>query len=116
MTINTEIHYSLVFILLAFNAWAQNIPPKPNPPRLVNDYTNTLSDYEIRKLENKLVTFYDTTSNQIAVVFVNSLDGYEPYSYAQLIGQKWGVGGSKFNNGLLFLLNPKLLQVADKHL
>ena len=44
---------------------------------------------------------------QIAVVIVPTLGGYEKADYAQQLGQKWGVGGSKFNNGFVVLVKPK---------
>jgi len=85
----------------------ENIPEPPSPPRLVNDYTGLLSAQEIEALETKLVAFNDSTSTQIAVVIVSSLGDYDPSDYAQRLGQKWGVGGAKFNNGFVILVKPK---------
>lgn len=83
------------------------IPDKPSPPRLVNDFAGVLSSEQSQQLENKLVAFNDSTSVQIAVVIVPSLGGYEKADFAQQLGQKWGVGGSKFNNGFVVLVKPK---------
>jgi uncharacterized protein len=80
---------------------AQTFPEKPT--RLVNDYTNTLSQAEIAQLEQKLVAFDDSTSTQIAVVLVKSLEGYDVADYAVRLAEKWGIGGSKNNNGVLLL-------------
>ena len=92
-----------VFLLtLSFASFSQNFPEKPN--KLVNDYTNTLSAGEINALEQKLVAFDDSTSTQIAVVVINSLDGYEIADYSARLFDKWGIGGSKKkNNGVLLL-------------
>jgi uncharacterized protein len=103
---------TLLFVaIILFNAaagFAQgSIPEPPNPPRLVNDFANILSPDELQNLESKLVAFNDSTSVQIAVVIVPTLDGYEKADYAQRLGQKWGVGGSKFNNGFVILVKPK---------
>ena len=59
--------------------WAQNdLPEKPFPPRLVNDLTgSTLSNSEQQSLERKLLAYEDTTSTQVAILIVNSLNGYE---------------------------------------
>lgn len=84
------------------------IPNPPNPPRLVNDFAGILSPDQVEALEQKLVAFNDTTSTQIAVVIVNSLGSYEPADFAQQLGKKWGVGGSKFNNGFVILVKPKI--------
>ena len=51
------------------------VPAKPNPPRLVNDYTKTLTQAQVEALEHKLVAYDDSTSNQIAVVIINSTEG-----------------------------------------
>ena len=97
-----------VIILQSGISFAQGgIPAAPNPPRLVNDFANILSQDQLQSLESKLVAFNDSTSVQIAVVIVPSLDGYEKADYAQQLGAKWGVGGSKFNNGFVILVKPK---------
>ena len=85
---------------------AQDIPDRPNPPRLVNDYAGLLSTEQQNMLERKLVNFNDSTSTQIAVVIVKSLNGYEAADYAQRLGEKWGVGQKGKNNGLVFLISP----------
>lgn len=80
---------------------SQNFPAKPNT--LVNDYTNTLTPSEISDLERKLVAFDDSTSIQISVVFISSLDGYDVSDYGYQLGRAWGIGGSKKNTGILVL-------------
>lgn len=93
--------FFLLFIFSTFILQAQTFPEKPN--RLVNDYTNTLSETEINQLEQKLVAFDDSTSTQIAVVLIKSLDGYDVADYAVRLAETWGIGGSKNNNGVLLL-------------
>jgi len=68
----------LLLLLLIFPVAgvAQTFPEKPNPPRLVNDFTNTLSQEESNSLETKLEVYNDSTSTQIAVVMLSSLDGF----------------------------------------
>jgi len=102
----------IIFLLLAtsLQMFAQDIPDKPNPPRLVNDYTGLFSGKEINYLERKLVAFNDTNSTQIAVVIVNTLNGYDISDYAQRLGQKWGVGRGKYDNGVVIVLKPKTVQ------
>lgn len=80
------------------------IPPAPNPPRLVNDFTGTLTPLQQENLEHKLKNYDDTTSNQIVVVIVKTLNDYEPYEYSTALGRKWGVGNKDFNNGVVFLI------------
>jgi uncharacterized protein len=92
----------LPLLLLLFKiGLSQNFPAKPNT--LVNDYTNTLTDSEVSTLERKLVAFDDSTSIQISVVFISSLDGYDVSDYGYQLGRAWGIGGSEKNTGILVL-------------
>jgi uncharacterized protein len=100
----------LIIIILAFLVrlgYAQDIPARPDPPRLVNDFANILSQQEVADMENRLVSFNDSTSTQIVVVIVPSLNGYEKADFAEQIGSKWGVGQQKKNNGCVVLIKPK---------
>ena len=86
---------------------ASAIPSRPNPARLVNDLADLFTDVQERELEKVLVAFDDSTSNQIAVVTVNDLEGYDASEYATRIGLDWGVGSEKFDNGIVILVKPK---------
>jgi uncharacterized protein len=99
----------LTLIISAFFLHAADdcIPSKPNPPRLVNDFAKVLSPQTISYLESSLVGFNDTTSTQIAIVTVDELCGYEPGPFAFELGEKWGVGNAKFDNGIVVLVRPK---------
>lgn len=94
----------LAFLLLATvtNLRAQNLPEAPK--QLVSDFTNTLSADELSALERKLLIFEDSTSTQIAVVIVQTTDGYDVADYAVRLAQKWGVGQAKYNNGIMLLV------------
>jgi uncharacterized protein len=96
-----------VFIIWTITLAAQDIPVRPDPPKLVNDLAGLLSADEIATLEKKLVQFDDSTSTQIVVVTVKSLNGYDKNDFAQRLGQKWGVGQKKNNNGVVILVKPK---------
>ena len=98
---------SLISILIGLlpltTVYAQNIPPVPNPPRLVNDFVGMLSTGEIQSLERKLVEFDDTTSNQIAVVVVKTVEPYDMNTFATKLGREWGIGHEGKNNGIVVL-------------
>lgn len=94
----------LLFCTLTVSAQSR-VLPKPNPPRLVNDAAQLLTPDQIASLEAKLVAYDDTTSNQIAVVLVKTLNGLEPNDYATELGRLWGVGGKEFNNGIVILIS-----------
>ena len=95
-----------LFMFVLSICHAQRIPDRPSPPRLVNDFTNTLTTSQANNLEYKLRNYNDTTSTQIAVVFVNDLQGTTSADFAYQIGEKWGVG-TKENNGIVILVKPK---------
>ena len=98
-----------VLAILAFTALtAAGIPSRPYPPRLVNDFAGVLPNhYQTLALEKMLSDFNDSTSNQIAVVTVNDLEGMSPSEYATELGHSWGVGSEKFDNGIVILVKPK---------
>jgi uncharacterized protein len=99
----------LVFalLLLAQISQAQNIPAKPNPPRLVNDFAHVLSADQIDALERKLVAYDDSTSTQIVIVTLEPTDDYPVEMYSLKILRDWGVGNKKTNNGIVILADIK---------
>ncbi len=117
--INIRLRSSILCLFFLFNltgnyfsALGQNseslIPEKPNPPRLVNDYTNSfLSSEEQLQLEQKLQKFAKETSNQIVIVIFNDIGDVEAWEFATQLGKKWGVGQAKMDNGVVILVVPK---------
>ena len=95
---------TLMVLLATIGTFAQ-IPDKPNPPKLVNDFAGILPDANI--MEDSLEEFARKTSNQIVVVTINDLEGLDKADFAQQLGQKWGVGGKKYNNGIVILIKAK---------
>ncbi len=100
--------YLIIFCLLlagAMPALAQkdsDFPPRPGPPRLVNDLAGVMSADERALLEEKALAFEDSTSNQIAIVTIRSIGEYDVADYNTRLGNKWGVGTTK-NNGVLII-------------
>ncbi len=103
----TYTFFLAIALLFSSTNGYSDIPPRPSPPRLVNDLADILTDQQEQSLERKLVNFNDTTSNQIAIVTVTSLDGYDPNMFAHEIGEKWQVGQKEFNNGVVVFVKPK---------
>ncbi len=95
------------FLLLSFNGLSGQVPAKPSPARLVNDLASVFTSNQVGELEAVLADFANKTSNQIVVVTVADLGGMAPSQFAYEIGEKWGVGQSKFDNGVVILLKPK---------
>lgn len=96
----------VISVLISVFAFGQQVPGRPNPPRLVNDFTKkALTPEQIQALEQKLIAYDDSTSSQIAIVIVNTLNGMEEAQYATELGEKWGVGGAQFDNGVVVLVS-----------
>jgi uncharacterized protein len=96
---------AFVFSFVLPGLLAQTFPEKSNT--LVTDYTNTLNPQEKTALENKLLAFNDSSSTQIAIVMLATLDGYPLDDYARRLAQAWGIGEKKKNNGALILVSMK---------
>ena len=110
--------FSILFLWISLTfhvVMAQgDFPPVPNPPRLVNDFSNTLSSDEIARLEQKLVAYNDSTSSQVSIVMITSIGPYDISDYAFQLGDKWGIGRKDKNNGVLILaaMNERKVFIA----
>ena len=102
----TALLIALIAVTSASFAQIQ-VPDRPSPPRLVNDFTGTLTAQEKNTLEQKLVRFNDTSSTQITIVLVSDFNGRDKAQFAYKIGQQWGVGQEEFDNGIVILVKPK---------
>jgi len=95
---------SILFLFAAIQLFAQKSIPKPNPPRLVVDNAGVLDSYDAERLERKLVALDDSTSNQITVVTVKTLNDEAIEDVAVNTFREWGIGNKKTNNGILILV------------
>ena len=115
--------YLAIFLLLlvAKAGTAQNdfdpeklLKQRPARQELVNDFSGTLTPDQKQSLENKLVSFEDSTSVQIAVVIIPSLGGNDVSDYNVKLFRAWGVGNKKTNNGVVLLIakNDRKLNIT----
>ncbi len=99
---------SFLFLVLSFTLNAQGIekyiPAVSNPPKLVNDYIDVLTPEQEQALEQKLVAYDDSTSNQFVVITIADIGDYDIADFAVALGRKWGVGGKEFDNGLILVV------------
>lgn len=105
----------VLFITMFSSSWAQVEYPKPSdPPRLVNDFTNTLDASQVKQLEKKLVEFADSTSTQISVVVITTTSDMPISDYTIELGNQWKIGTKGNENGVLLCiaLNDKQLFIA----
>jgi len=96
---------SLVFSVCVY-AQTDVVPKKPSLAEgLVLDQTNTLTPEQQATLRQKLIAYDNSTSNQIAIVIIQSLKGNSIEDVALQIGRDWGVGGqAEKDNGIVILV------------
>jgi len=95
------IGFFIFFFSIIFPVFAVDYP---NPSGFVNDYANLYSTEFKNNLENKLSEFEKTTTAEIAVVTIKSLEGESVEEYAVRLFEKWRIGKEKEDNGLLLLI------------
>ena len=93
MKLATVKYFFLTFflsILTVFGQTPEELVNMKNPPKkLVQDYARVFDAMQLNDLENKLVAYDDSTSTQILVLTVESLNGYPLETFANDIGQNW---------------------------
>ena len=78
----------------------------PNPIGLVNDFANVIDDRREADIDALVRDVARTTSAEIAVVTVPSLEGKSIEQYAHQLFNAWGIGKKGTNNGVLVLVAP----------
>lgn len=81
------------------------LPPRPDGPIL--DSAGVIPPDQEAALDARLRAYNRATGRSIVVATVDSLDGQEVDDYAQQLGEAWGIGGAKTEEGVLFLIAPK---------
>lgn len=107
---------SLVIFLSSTLAFAQDkcLLDEPKPAVLVVDQANIISPETEVRLNEILNEFNRETSNQILVVTVNDLCGYDKSEFTYTLGEKWGVGQKEFDNGVVLMVKPHG-SAGDRH-
>lgn len=73
----------------------------------VIDQGDLISDAKERELAAKLEALERDTTDQVVVVTVADLQGYEIEEYGYQLGRAWGIGQAGKNNGVLLLIAPR---------
>ncbi len=98
--------YFLVAIVLLFtvSAFAQRAVP-PHGGVWVHDEANVLSRGTVAQLEQILKAERDSTSNQIAILIVPSLEGEDIDGFGIRVADTWKAGNDKKDNGVIFIVS-----------
>jgi len=70
----------------------------------VHDDAHILSQQTVDSLETLLKTYEDSTSNQLAVLIISSLEGEILEEYSLRVAEKWKLGQKDKDNGALLLI------------
>src|SRR6185312_15634776 len=96
----------LVLLTPAHLSEAWSAPKFPALTGRVVDDAHILSDATRGQLDQKLAALELRNSRQLVVVTLPSLQGYDISDYGYQLGRAWGIGQSKLNNGILFIVAP----------
>ncbi|RZJ04223.1 MAG: YgcG family protein [Brevundimonas sp.] len=92
--------------LFAGPTLAQSRPQFPNLTGRVVDQAQLLSPAVEAELTTKLEALETESSDQLVVVTVPDLQGYEIEDYGYQLGRAWGIGQKENDNGALLIVAP----------
>jgi len=91
-----------------FSGFAQfDIPQKPKLETSLYDYADVLNANQERNLEQKLIRYSDSTSTQIVIITVATINGEDIGLLAPKWAHEWGIGQKGKDNGILILFAKK---------
>ncbi len=93
--------FALLMFCVAPLAHAQS---DVRPTGFVIDEAGLLTGGQKASLEARLKVYDDTTSNQIAIVLLRTINGADPATYATGLGRDLGVGQQGRDNGIVVLV------------
>jgi uncharacterized protein len=94
-----------LLLCISNGVFAFEIPTKPEGnTRFINDYANLLTLDEENYLNQKLTMYWDSTSTDIVVVTVSTLNGEDDFTVGLKFYNTWGLGTAAKDNGVLILI------------
>ena len=99
----SKLFTQLLLVLIPVVSFAQKSVPELWGMR-VHDEAKVLTQTAIEQLEFQLKAYEDSTSNQIAILIVPSLDGDVLEEYSLRVAEKWKLGQKDKDNGVLLLV------------
>lgn len=98
-------NFRLIFFLflISYAGYGQRAIPE-HGGTWVHDEANILSESTKAQLESALKAERDSTSNQIAILIIPSLNGELLEEYSLRVSEQWGLGQKSKDNGVLLLI------------
>lgn len=103
LSLRPKIFLLFTLLLASFTGFAQKAVPELWGQR-VHDEAHALKSETIDQLEKQLKAYEDSTSNQIAILIIQSLDGDVLEDYSLRVAEKWKLGQKDKDNGVLILV------------
>jgi uncharacterized protein len=98
---------TIIFFLFGVAVLAQEpvrVIPKPPVGSLIYDPGKVLTADQRMLLDQHLIALDDSTSNQVGIAIIPSLNGGAIEDVAVETFRSWGLGGKKNNNGVLIIV------------
>ncbi len=108
LQVNLMKRLTFFFILLSLCASIRAFAQKEIPElwgQHVHDEAKALAQQTIDNLEQRLKIFEDSTSNQIVILIVPTLDGEVIEQYGLRVAEKWKLGQKDKDNGVVLLVS-----------
>jgi len=96
--------FLLAVSLISIKTTAQNKNIPALGGRRVHDEAHILAAQTVSYLEHSLRNFEDSTSNQIAVLVINSLEGESIDQYGIRVADEWKLGTKEKDNGVILII------------
>lgn len=96
----------LLILFYGSCTFAVAAPKFPELSARVVDQVGLLSSGTRESIEQVLAQHEQETSNQVVVVILKTLDGYDIADYGYQLGRYWGIGQEQRNNGALLIVVP----------
>lgn len=107
MNLNFWTRMKTIFVFLSFlsftTVYAQKAVPELWNMR-VHDDAHVLRQETIDQLEQQLKAYEDSTSNQLAILIIPSLEGESLEEYSLKVAEHWKLGKANKDNGVLLLV------------
>ncbi len=102
------------FFITASLVWFSSVHAAPTYPTVsgfVVDAANIIDDVTETRITSRLEALEATSTSEIAVATVPSLEGYSIEEYSTGLFSYWGIGKAKQDNGVLLLVAPSEREV-----
>ena len=94
----------LVLVIVVYSVYTAADTKIPKLEQRISDFTNTLSFQEWQQVDHLLKNFEDSTSTQVVVLMVNTIDGESIEEYANKAFTENKIGQAKKDNGVLLVI------------